>query len=390
MRFKSIIIILFYFISSISAMALEVHPSSVLHSDVNTRSFIVAWSAPAESRGTVNVYLDPKGTHPVSSTTREAQFTYTDDKVIKNKMTAMGLFRTRVKGLSENTYYYYQIRQEDSNGNVKLVPESGALFSVKTMAKEGVVLNDTVAAYIEDKTADNAVGNLVYFYFPNAKYPLSHIVGDSLPDNMAAVSLSNLSDGETHISQLSTNVNIIGHSVRGLDNNQVKLADNSQSGRLQILASIISVNDNKDTDGDGIPDWYEKVNGLNINVDDSLDDLDNDGLSNIEEFQLGTSSSVGDTDGDGISDYQEVKVTGTSATNSDSDNDGLSDYQELTVYKTDALATDTDGDGFSDSDEIKGGLIPKMTKCTLLMQTQTRMVLLTRMITAQHCQTRVK
>ncbi|MEQ2354474.1 thrombospondin type 3 repeat-containing protein [Pseudoalteromonas piscicida] len=362
MRFKSIIIILFYFISSISAMALEVHPSSVLHSDVNTRSFIVAWSAPAESRGTVNVYLDPKGTHPVFSTTREAQFTYTDDKAIKNKMTAMGLFRTRVKGLSENTYYYYQIRQEDSNGNVKLVPESGALFSVKTMAKEGVVLNDTVAAYIEDKTADNAVGNLVYFYFPNAKYPLSHIVGDSLPDNMAAVSLSNLSDGETHISQLSTNVNIIGHSVRGLDNNQVKLADNSQSGRLQILASIISVNDNKDTDGDGIPDWYEKVNGLNINVDDSLDDLDNDGLSNIEEFQLGTSSSVGDTDGDGISDYQEVKVTGTSATNSDSDNDGLSDYQELTVYKTDALATDTDGDGFSDSDEIKGGFDPKDDK----------------------------
>ncbi|AXR00446.1 binary toxin-like calcium binding domain-containing protein [Pseudoalteromonas piscicida] len=258
------------------------------------------------------------------------------------------------------------------------------------MAKEGVVLNDTVAAYIEDKTADNAVGNLVYFYFPNAEYPLSHIVGDSLPDNMAAVSLSNLSDGETHISQLSTNVNIIGHSVRGLDNNQVKLADNSQSGRLQILASIISVNDNKDTDGDGIPDWYEKVNGLNINVDDSLDDLDNDGLSNIEEFQLGTSSSVGDTDGDGISDYQEVKVTGTSATNSDSDNDGLSDYQELTVYKTDALATDTDGDGFSDSDEIKGGLIPKMTKCILRMQTQTRMELLTRMITAQHCQIRVK
>ncbi|WP_151201452.1 hypothetical protein [Pseudoalteromonas piscicida] len=71
-------------------MALEVHPSSVLHSDVNTRSFIVAWSAPAESRGTVNVYLDPKGTHPVFSTTREAQFTYTDDKAIKNKMTAMG------------------------------------------------------------------------------------------------------------------------------------------------------------------------------------------------------------------------------------------------------------------------------------------------------------
>lgn len=47
----------------------------------------------------------------------------------------------------------------------------------------------------------------------------------------------------------------------------------------------------QDTDKDGMPDAYEVANGLNPYLDDRLGDLDNDGISNIQE--LFTNSSPG-------------------------------------------------------------------------------------------------
>jgi LmbE family N-acetylglucosaminyl deacetylase/regulation of enolase protein 1 (concanavalin A-like superfamily) len=43
-----------------------------------------------------------------------------------------------------------------------------------------------------------------------------------------------------------------------------------------------------DTDGDLIPDAFEVNNGLQVTVNDALLDDDNDGFSNLEEFQAGT------------------------------------------------------------------------------------------------------
>ena len=57
----------------------------------------------------------------------------------------------------------------------------------------------------------------------------------------------------------------------------------------------------KDTDSDGLPDSFEAIYGLDINFNDSLGDLDGDGISNIVEFERGTKvNDSTDPDDDGL------------------------------------------------------------------------------------------
>ena len=67
----------------------------------------------------------------------------------------------------------------------------------------------------------------------------------------------------------------------------------------------LTINDFRDSDGDGLADWWELNYGLNMKVNDSLDDKDNDGLSNIDEFIYLSNPNNFDTDGDSLSDGYE-------------------------------------------------------------------------------------
>jgi len=64
----------------------------------------------------------------------------------------------------------------------------------------------------------------------------------------------------------------------------------------------------RDKDGDGMRDSWEENNGLNPTVDDSMNDEDGDGLTNIEEYKHSTSLRDDDTDGDGWTDGEEVSL----------------------------------------------------------------------------------
>lgn len=112
-----------------------------------------------------------------------------------------------------------------------------------------------------------------------------------------------------------------------------------------------------DTDGDGLPDFWENRFFGNLEQTAS-DDPDTDGLDNAGEFAAGSQPNNVDSDGDTLSDGDETAAEpATSPILSDTDRDGLADNDELTRGTNPVLA-DTDGDGVSDSSEIVRGADP--------------------------------
>ncbi len=113
-----------------------------------------------------------------------------------------------------------------------------------------------------------------------------------------------------------------------------------------------------DTDGDGMPDGWEMINGFNpIDPSDAALDADGDGLTNLQEYQYGTDPHNTDSDGDGLTDGAEVNTYGTNPARADSDGDGLDDGYEVAIGTNPARA-DTDNNFLSDGDAVQLGLNP--------------------------------
>ena len=77
---------------------------------------------------------------------------------------------------------------------------------------------------------------------------------------------------------------------------------------LPLIATVsITVRYPDDRDNDGMPDAWELAYGLNPNDPADADrDADGDGMTNREEYRMGTNPRNADSDGDGVSDGQEM------------------------------------------------------------------------------------
>lgn len=113
-----------------------------------------------------------------------------------------------------------------------------------------------------------------------------------------------------------------------------------------------------DTDGDGMPDFWEKQHSLDyLDPSDADEDPDGDLLKNLQEYKYGTDPNNPDTDFGGVKDGVEVLDRQTNPLDPkddylDSDGDGLSDEDEINIYKTEPGNKDTDGGGVNDGDEV--------------------------------------
>jgi len=151
---------------------------------------------------------------------------------------------------------------------------------------------------------------------------------------------------------------------------------NTDSGSLGIAFERFAVGD---SDGDGLPGWWEYYAGTDDSGPDEFGssipgassitfgeafnqyyysptrDSDSDGIIDSDEIDGGTSVGLSDSDGDGLSDYEEIYVTGTNPVLPDSDGDGLSDGQELNQTQTNPLLGDSNSDGINDGDTDTDG-----------------------------------
>ena len=126
------------------------------------------------------------------------------------------------------------------------------------------------------------------------------------------------------------------------------------------------LDDSTDTDGDGMPDWYEIKRGLNRTsslvpgspLAEQSQDWDGDGLSNLQESNYDGDPFSRDTDGDCIEDSAELSlalergVTPTDAMNkADADDDGFEDSIEFGCTETSPPTQIDNEDGDSSSDD---------------------------------------
>ena len=68
----------------------------------------------------------------------------------------------------------------------------------------------------------------------------------------------------------------------------LNFASRASDNRLDLLVA----GDSTDGDHDGLPDWWERLFGLDPTLADASADADNDGWSNLEEFRRGSNPTV--------------------------------------------------------------------------------------------------
>jgi hypothetical protein len=109
----------------------------------------------------------------------------------------------------------------------------------------------------------------------------------------------------------------------------VNVTDQKDALSTASITVTVRETDTTDTDGDTLPNIWERDNGLDPeDSTDASEDPDDDGLTNLEEYEEGTDPLNDDSDGDGLTDGDEVNVHETNPNRADTDRDGYNDGED--------------------------------------------------------------
>lgn len=109
----------------------------------------------------------------------------------------------------------------------------------------------------------------------------------------------------------------------------VEVSDQENKNSTASITITVEETATTDTDDDTLPNIWERDNGLDPDdPTDADEDPDEDGLSNLEEYQEETDPQDEDSDGDGLTDGDEVNVHQTNPNRSDTDRDGHDDGED--------------------------------------------------------------
>lgn len=132
-----------------------------------------------------------------------------------------------------------------------------------------------------------------------------HLVDDAGPGKNYTFSLITDTDGDGIIDSEDTDDDNDGYSdiieiAAGTDPQDPNSTPADNDG--DYIPDLTDTDDDNDT----MPDSWENTYGLNPFVNDAGEDLDNDNLTNLKEYQHNTDPTNPDTDSDGLTDGKEI------------------------------------------------------------------------------------
>lgn len=245
-------------------------------------------------------------------------------------------------------------------------------------------ITDLSASYtvIDDTTVPYAPQDLVAIAIDNETIRLNWILSESTDVEIYNIYYAHFSGGHDLSAPyltVSSTTHII--NLTGLESSTqyffiVEASDFADNKNISNEAKTATLADGEinDPDYDNLPtDWenhYNQTGNLldpNNNdtdgdgITDDLEDPDTDGLTNHDEYLLGTDPNDNDSDNDGMTDGWEIDKgfdpTDPVDGNLDADDDGLTNADEQ-KYGTDPHDADTDNDGIDDGTEIRDGSNP--------------------------------
>ncbi|MGJ8723804.1 MAG: DUF1800 family protein [Roseibacillus sp.] len=207
---------------------------------------------------------------------------------------------------------------------------------------------------------------------PNSNWSLSYVVTNEATNTIIlSRTIENTVASTTIANQTATWRNQSGIANRCSVSTGQGITLYHQEASLETIPAFTL---HRDSDDDGIPDWWENLHSLNPNnSNDAIFDSDNDQLNNLAEYRAGTFPDSADSDNDGVNDGEEsYHFTHPSAPNSepayfktglafnaDRNGNNLPDIWEA-AFRTSGLSAsgDDDGDGSLNSEEALAGTDP--------------------------------